>query len=287
MVDGEKVKINLKEHMNVIAGELTVQSRLGKVSSFREEVEQRRKGMEAEYSSWTGDVKKVLDYAAKGYPDAAIYLLAEAQGLSPVQMEKALLRSLVAKAKKLEGKSEAEIENHYHILEQKWREKKDEKVRTQTEKQKKASQFASLVTSELRRENISQDDFVAATREMMNGGYLEGLDQEARLGRVIEHALVVKHHGMAAKALQTVDPKLAGNKKVLKLLLESTHPNKFTVEEMADVVREFLGKTTARIASSLSKKARLTPPRSEKQNEAGKNKKAFTSQQDLAKAFGF
>jgi hypothetical protein len=91
---------------------------------------------------------------------------------------------------------------------------------------------------------------------------------------------------MAKTAISMVDPKLVSNPKLFNLLLEHTHPNKFTVEEMADVVSEYLGKAKTRIASSLSKKVQHRPmmARSEKQSEAGK-KKVYRSQGDLQRAF--
>ena len=98
---------------------------------------------------------------------------------------------------------------------------------------------------------------------------------------------------MAKSAIEVVDKKLLnGSKEGRKLfnsLLDITHPNKFTVDEMADVVREYLGKATDRIASSLSKKVQpqQVAARSEKQNGAGdKKKKTFKSGEDLARAFG-
>jgi hypothetical protein len=54
VIDGETKKVKLWQLKNIIAGELTVESRLGKVSSFREEVEQRRIEIEQEYKGWKG-----------------------------------------------------------------------------------------------------------------------------------------------------------------------------------------------------------------------------------------
>ena len=145
----------------------------------------------------------------------------------------------------------------------------------------------NFVTQELRRENISPEEFDTAVAQLGQNNELKGLSREGALDRIIEHALLTKHTSMAQSAISLVDPKLKGNRKLFNLLLEHTHPNKFTVEEMADVLRDVLGKTTARIASGLSKKVQ---PRqavsSEKQKEAGGKKKTFKSPEDLARAFG-
>ena len=287
MVDGEPIKINLKEHIGMVAGELAVKNRLGKIMSFREDVERRRVEVEKVHADFMGKVNTMVEYAKQGRPDLAICFLAELNGMSPIQMKRHFLGHLVAEANKFEGKSEVEVENYYLALENKWRGDRELKAKELTEKQTKANQFIDHVTQELRKENISPDEFAVASKTLAQNGELKGLSQDASLDRVIEHALATKHEGMAQQAIRSVNPKLVNNQKLMSLLLEYTHPNKFTVQEMAKVLREYLGDTTTRIASSLSKKAQ--PGRvgniSEKRNEAGKNK-TYRSQADLAKAFG-
>lgn len=288
MVDGEPRKINLREHLNVVAGELTVQSRIGKVSSFREEVEKRRQDLEKGYTKFNNDINTLVDFAKQGKPDLAICFLAEMNGVSPIQMKKQFLKSLVAEATKFEGKSELEIENYYLNLENQWQLGKQKKAREAETKKQNFESFINHVTAELKKENLLADEFIAAKEELSNNGSLNGLDQNAVLDRVIEHALLKKHSTMAHDAIEQVDPKLVKNRKLIDLLLEHTHPNKFTVEQMANVVRIYLGKETTRIASNLSKKVGVpkTTTSSEKQNGAGKKQRIYRSQADLARAFG-
>lgn len=287
-IDGEERRINLREHLNVVAGELTVQSRLGKIGSFREQVEKRRQEIEAVHTNFHNDIQTLVSFAKEGKPDLAICYLAEINGMSPIEMKKQFLKALVAEATKFEGKSEVEIENYYLNLDRKWRERKEQKQREQSDKQSKAQSFVQHVTEELKKENISPDEFTVATNQLRDSGELQGLSNEAAVDRVIEHALYSKHVNMAKSAIGLVDPALVNNKKLFDLLLEHTHPNKFTVEEMAAVVSEYLGEAKTRIASSLSKKVRVpqVQAKSEKQNEAGKKQKTYRSQSDLAKAFG-
>lgn len=288
MVDGEPRKINLREHLNVVAGELTVQSRIGKVSSFREEVEKRRQDLERGYTKFNNDINTLVDFAKQGKPDLAICFLAEMNGVSPIQMKKQFLKSLVAEATRFEGKSELEIENYYLNLENQWQLGKQKKAREAEQKKQNFESFISHVTNELKKENLLADEFIAAKEELSNNGSLNGLSQDATLDRVIEHALLKKHSIMAHDAIEQVDPKLVKNRKLIDLLLEHTHPNKFSVEEMANVVRTYLGKETTRIASNLSKKVGVpkTTTSSEKQNGAGKKQRIYRSQADLARAFG-
>lgn len=291
VIDGETHKINLREHLNVVAGELTVQSRLGKIASFREEVETRRKEIEGAHTKFHTSLKTVVDLVEEGKPDLAICFLAEMQGKSPVEIKRNFMKALVAEAAKFEGKSDVEIENYYLNLEKKWRDHKSKKEADKTDAQKKANEWVAFVTGELKKENISPQEFTAANNDLRKNGELEGLSQDAALDKVIEHALLTKHSTMAKDAIRLVDPKLTENKKLFDLLLEFTHPNKFTVEEMASVVREYLGKATTRVSTSLSKKVghkpTKVPSKSEKQNGAGKDKRTYRSQGDLGRAFGF
>lgn len=289
IVDGEPVKINLREHLNVVAGELTVNSRLGKIASFREQVEQRRKEVESIHTKFNSDIQTLVSFVEKGKPELAICYLAELNGMSPIEMKKQFLKSVVAEATRFEGKSEVEIENYYLNLEKQWRQRKEQKALESSQKEKEANTFVQKVNGILERENLTPVEFTKASDVLREDGELEGLSREEALTRVVEHALLVKHVSMAKTAIEAVDPKLTQNKKLFNTLLDLTHPNKFTVEEMSDVLREYLGKTTNRIASSLSKKVQPNKasmkPKSEKQNEAGK-KKVFKSATDLGKAFG-
>lgn len=288
VVDGEPVKINLREHLNVVAGELTVKSRLGKVSSFREEVEQRRKEIESEHSRFTGELQTLVSFAAQGKPELAICYLAELNGISPIQMKKQFLKSVLAEATRFEGKSEVEIENYYLNLENQWRNRKEKKASEQREQQEKANQFVQKVNNILVTQDITPEDFSIASEDLRNKGELEKLGRDDALSRVVEHALLIKHVSMAKSAIEAVDPKLVKNTKLFNTLLDLTHPNKFTVEEMSAVLKEYLGKASDRIASSLSKKVQpqQVRARSEKQNGAGNKKKVFKSADDLARAFG-
>lgn len=287
VIDGETRKINLREHLNVVAGELTVETRLGKISSFRETVEKRRQELEGYHGKFQESLQTMAQYAKEGRPDYAICFLAEMNGISPIRMRQQFLKTIVAEAAKFEGKSELEIQNYYLNLENEWRDKREAKKREKDERQSKATSFVNFVTEELKKENISPSEFTTSSEALTSSGELRGLSQEVALDRVIEHALLTKHTSMAQEAMTLVDPKLANNKKLFELLLEVTHPNKFTVEEMADVVSEYLGKARTRIASSLSRKVphQQVRAKSEKQNEAGK-KKVYRSQADLQRAFG-
>jgi hypothetical protein len=288
MVDGEPVKINLREHLNVVAGELTVKSRLGKISSFREEVEQRRQEIEGTHKKFNNDLQTLISFASEGKPELAICYLAELNGMSPIQMKKQFLKSVLAEATKFEGKSEVEIENYYLNLENQWRNRKEKKASEQRATQEKATQFVTKVNSILTQENLTPDDFSFASEDLRNKGELDELSRDEALSRVVEHALLIKHVSMAESAIKAVDPRLVNNQKLFNNLLDITHPNKFTVEQMADVVRQYLGKATDRIASSLSKKVepKKMLAKSEKQREAGDKKKVFKSANDLARAFG-
>lgn len=287
-IDGEARRINLREHLNVVAGELTVESRLGKIGSFREQVEKRRQEVEGVHNKFTEDLQTLVSFAKEGKPDLAICFLAEMNGMSPVQMKKQFLKALVAEATKFEGKSEIEIENYYLNLDAQWRDKKAAKQKQKETEQTQASSFVQHVTNELKKEKISPEEFTAISQELKSNGELQGLSQDAALDRVIERALEVKHVSMAKTAIGLVDPQLVNNKKLFELLLAHTHPNKFTVEEMADVLAEYLGKARTRIASSLSRKVRVpqVQARPEKQNGAGKKQKTYRSQGDLQRAFG-
>ncbi len=289
MVDGEPRKINLREHLNVVAGELTVESRLGKISSFRAEVEKRKNEIEAIHTDFQTKVRTLVDFAAQGKPEMAICYLAELNNTSPIQMKKQFLQTLVAEAQRFEGKSEVEIENYYLRLEQDWQRRKAQAESEKLSKQEKVNAFIHQVTEDLKKENISPDEFSETAAALQKAGKFDGLSQQEKIDLVIGEALYVKHEKMSTEALNLVDPKYANNKQLRQLLMEFTHPNKFTVEDMAEVVKEYLRTKTSQLASSLSKKAtgiKKPVAQPEKQNGAGKKQKAFKSPGDLARAFG-
>lgn len=288
VIDGETHKINLREHLNIVAGELTVQSRLSKIGSFQEQLKKERETILSKHEKFNGDIETLVSFAKEGKPDLAICYLAEINGTSPIEMKKKFLQAIVQEATKFEGKSEIEIENYYLNLERQWRDRKEQQRKQKEEDQSKADAFIRHTIEQLKKQNISPEEFSTATQELATYNELNGLNQEDKLGRIIEHALLTKHRSMAKSALELVDPKLVNNKKLFELLLESTHPNKFTVEEMADIVSGYLGKARTQIASSLSKKvsASQIQTKPEKQNGVGKKQKTFRSLAEMQKAFG-
>lgn len=289
MVDGELQKINLKEHLDVVAGELTVNQRLGKVASLREHVETRRKEVEAKVEQFDTNIKSLLEHCKDNKPEMALAFLAELQGESPVQYYRTFLNNIVAAAAKFEGKSDKEIENQFLLWELQWRDKKQTKETERTARRKGAQEFVERVTTALKDNGIDGNEFTAVSAEMKEAGELEGKKPDEQVAAIIAE---IQSRGVTKKVnavLDKVNPKLKDNQKLVELVTLQAETNNFTEEELTDVVKEVLSSESKRIASNLSKRAtgQVTttgrPP--EKKGEAGQ-KKTFTSVADMTRSFG-
>lgn len=294
MVDGKLRKINLREHLNVVAGEMTVEDRLREVTEFRNELEEARQFLVTRDQKFVEHCGTFAKFASEGRPDKALMYMAEITGQSPVQIVRNFRKIAIGEFNRHKDKTPEQWENYYDKLELKWREDRDRKRIAAEQKERDAQTaktqkdaYTNSVIAELKKENISPDEFDAAHHMLRNKRELEGLSQDAKLDKIIEQALLTKHENMAKSAMRLVNPKLLSNKALFDKLLDVTHPNKWTVEEMAALIKEYIGDTTTRIASSLSKKVspQQVRTKSERQSEAG-TKKVYRSQGDLQRAFG-
>lgn len=289
-VDGELKEINLKEHLNLVAGELTVNQRMGKVASFKEQLDKEREQVFATLKAREDEEKQILEYCAKGNPEAALCYLAEKNGQSPVQLYKQMLAQVAKAYNSFEGKSAAEIENHFLVLETQWMQDQQKKKKDLEAEQTKSQKFAQQVTTTLEQEGINEELFVSVTDQMAKAGELSGKSDVEALDAVIDRALEIKHKNLIHSALSKEIPKALNNKDFVGLLLRYTNPHDFSEAEILKIAKGVLGEETKRIAATLSKKSSPGNARShssEKKSEAKPVKKrALRSASDMASAFG-
>jgi hypothetical protein len=282
-VDGELKEIKLKDHLDLVAGELTVNQRMSKVASFKAELDKKAQSYQERHER----EQKVLELANSGKPEAAIMFLAEQAGTSPVQLYRQFLGNVAKAAQAFENKSPAEIENHFLQLESQWYKEKQDKVAKQTKAQQDSEAWISRVDAELKHEGLTVQEFTLAANQLSSQNRLVDMDREKALNTVVEHALYVKHANIVGQALDKVNPNLRGNDKLVKLLLEVTDPHEYGVDDIIAIVKDVLGQETKRIASKLSKKTTAVAASSQKKGEANQGKvKAFKSTSDFAKSFG-
>ena len=287
-VDGEMQEISLKDHLNMVAGELTVNQRLGKVASFKDQLDKERERIHASFRERQEQEQQVLQLCSEGKPESALCFLADKAGVSPVQLYKQMLANVVKAYNAFEGKSPAEIENHFLSLETQWLQDKQKKKSQEEQDAQRRASFNDEVMKNLQQEGISQELFVDTAEKLTNEGALANLDGRTALNAVIERALEVKHEHLVKNALSKKYPKLLSNPKMIELFMKYTNPHDYTEEDILAVAESVLGEETKRLASNLNKKL---PPqeraRLEKKSEAKpRDKRTIRTASELAKAFG-
>lgn len=284
-IDGKMQKIPLKEALNIAAGEITVNQRLSKVASFYEDVKKHSESIRAEQETRQAKEAQVLKYIEEERPDMALVYLAEQSGTSPVQMYRKLLANLATAVQNFEGRTPEQIENHFLNLESNWHKDK-EAERKKSEASAKGYQAFTSKVNELRESvGVSEEEFVEAVSELEQSKQLNKENPEESAKSVINHVLHNKHIGLIDRAIKKVNPKLANDQKLVRLVYENTNPIKFTEDDIAEIIREVSGEQAKVVASNLSKKTGLKTNQPEKNTEA--KPKKFRSLQDMRESFGF
>jgi len=285
-VDGEVKDIPLKDFMGIVAGELTVNQRLGKLASFKEELKRERDAFIDRKKEDHLEMEKILHLCHQGQPEAALCFLAERAGKSPVSLYKTLLSNVDKAYQVFKDWPTEKIENHFLQLELKHNQEQQDKKEAAEGKKREAHGFLADCEDQRKQNGLSEDEFASSANYLAEKGDFKGLSRSDRLDRTLEQALYVKHLGMVDAAVRKIDPKLLNNENLLREVLRTTNPHDWSVEEIVEVIREVLKGETSRIATNLSKKApAASRAASEKKSEA-KQKKTVRSVSDLGRAFG-
>lgn len=281
-VDGEVREIKLKDHLDLVAGELTVNQRMSKIASFKVELDKKMESLK-EREAYE---QNVLKLAQEGKADRAIMLMAERNKISPVQMYRAFLNNMAKAAKSFEDKTPAEIENHFLTMESQWYKEQQEKAQKEQAEKHQEEQFVTQVEKEIIHQGLTIKDFEVAANQLKSQNKLEGLSREAAADKVIDHALEIKHSALIGQALDKVNPELKKNRKLVALLLEKTNPHDYSVADLVEILKDVLDEERTRIASKLSKKSTAKVASSQKKSEAKQETKKLKTLAEFAKAFG-
>lgn len=284
-IDGKMQKVSLKEVLNITAGEMTVNQRLSKVSSFYEETRKHSEAFQAEKKQIIERDSEILKLVKDGNPDKALAFLADSIGMSPVQLYRNLLANLAKQVQNFEGKTPEQIENHFLTLEADWHRDKEGKRRKAEEAERGYKAFTGKIDDLRKRTGVSEEEFIEARNDLEQSKELPEGDPEKAANAVINQALHTKHLALIEKAVKKVNPKLINDKKLLRLLYNNTDPIKFDENDLAEIIKEVVGDQAKAVASRLSKKAGVKPAQSENKTEA--KPKQFSSEQSMREHFGF
>lgn len=287
-VDGEIKEIPLKEHMNIVAGELTVNQRLGKLASYREELKKENAQIKADAKEVADGYDTILKLIDEGKVSAALTTLAERHGGSPVAMYRKMLSELYKAGEAFKDWPEDRIENHFSKLEIEWRDKKEKDRAEKESKQKEVNRFISETEGMIKEQGLTRDDFTVAAELLQKEtpDDWKGQTMEQRREATIQQALYTKHVDLISKAINAVNPKLGQDKNFVADLMKVTDPHEWSLEDIEKLIREYLGDKTKSIATTLSKKA--APAATSKKQEVVKQekKKPTRSYSDFRAAFG-
>lgn len=288
-VDGEIQEIPLKEHLNIVAGELTVNQRLGKLASYREELKRENEAIKTAQKEEVEENAKILDAFQKGNTSAAFCMLAEKSGKSPVQMYRSMLAEIDKAYKAFEGWDSDKIENHFLKLEAEWASEKERKRVEKETKKQQVDRFLSDTDSALKQEGLQVPEFEAAvtllTKEKASDW--QNWSMEERRDSAIEQALYTKHVSLVAQAVDAINPKLRQDEKLISDLLKVTNPHEWSVEDMTKLIRELLGDKAKDVATKLSKRVGNNVANVNSQKKVvAKPKKSIRTMSDLRSLIG-
>ncbi len=294
-VDGELQEIPLREHLNIVAGELTVNQRLGKLSSAREEMKKTVEQNNAQMKARLDQDAKLLEHLSKGQTLEAVMYLADLTGDNPAQILKSMHASVASHLKSFRGKSRADMDNFYLQVERDWERSRSKKRQREDEFKAQESAFISETEALFQEKGITYEQFDAIHSKMIENGdpALEEAQSDPRKIRdvVVRTTIEAKRAIRMIRAIESVNPKLENDAALIRKLEKAIDLLDYDDDQLAELVREHAGEGTKRRASNLSRKAKKTNKAVPKKKSDAKAKKLegkkLRGMEDLNKAFGF
>lgn len=294
-VDGEAREIRLGDHLNVVAGELTVNSRLGKIASYKEQLDQERNHARSQLEQRFEFDKKISDLVASGKTEEALFEISSRAGdpeLTPGKLMRRIYANIAKAANKFQGMSKGEIEAHFDRIDAKWLRDKSKKREEDEKIATGARQFLEESNRLLAENGITQEEFHRVYSNLSARNELPNASPEGTRDYVLRRAIRAKADTIIGSVFDRIDPALKQNGEMINKCRKILAATSFTEDELEVVLRNHLGTEKKRIASNLSKKVRkgnprATTPKKKSAGEKNVESKTFKGAEDLAKAFGF
>jgi hypothetical protein len=257
MVDGELQEVKLEEALSIVAGERTVQARLGEIGQFYGELKKERESVKAKEEQIVSTYAMLQDLAQladKGKPEQVLAKLAEMRGESPAKFFKNFAKQVQHWAKALHGKSPEQLEAYFNKVDADFHAKRAKQIEDSAKEKESEQHFLRFANQKVVDNGLSKKEFLQAKDVLKEAGELNELSREEAVERVVTYAVTVRHGQNILAAVEMIDPTLAKNEELLLLTFEHTKPN-HTVEQIAEILSEVVGKKRKQISETLSRKA--------------------------------
>lgn len=255
-VDGEIKELPLKEHMSMVAGELTVNQRMGKVASLKAQIDNRAEQVDKQIQERIAYDKQIASLCDAGKIDQAICVVAKQLGVSPVPMIKKYYQNAAANMKRWKGKSPEAVENHFLQLEAEFERSRMQERDTKEQEKTQFDSFVKETQVTLAQKGITQEEFHEIHSELQAKGALVGKTLQDARDIVIKSTIQAKIASRILGAISRVDPKLVNDDKLVRRLESAIVMQDYDEDRLEEMIRIYLSGGKKSRASNLSRKAR-------------------------------
>lgn len=233
-VNGKPFQIKVKDAVKALVGQEEWNRKLDQRVSHLNNKEKEHFGAIERIKT---TFKEVAEKAETGDHMSAIKLLAQMAGKDPVEYEQAVLSKLT-RLGEVYGKM-SEEQRKLYFAERKAEQLSKDKQALESERQRslESQQVYNKVMTLCKQHNLSEDQFRSYMEELVTDFDMK--PEEMVPEDVITHHLETTHAKKVGSAIGKVDPKLADDDSfVEQILLNTKDSPEFTVDDIADIVRE-------------------------------------------------
>lgn len=242
-VDGKIEKVSIQELRNQFSGKVQYDKKFSELAKDKRAFENERKGL---YSSVDEIKSKFAAKDSKG----AIAALAETLGADPIEVWGTLENFVISELAKFDGLSESEIRAKRAEEENNWRKSRESERAKRDQTQKESAQHEEALKKTLESHSLTEDEFFDAYDDLKATGKLpaDKIDADAVIGYKL---------GMAAR--ESIESQISEmgielDNAAIGELIEIQVVNKFTADDMKDIIAQVHGSKKKPKGSALARK---------------------------------
>lgn len=241
-----KVKDIIQDFSNLETRSRQLDQRFSRATS-------REKAFETDLSHMQAKVGEILTKVESGDVFTAIKFLGDFCGKNPADVERVLFEN-VDKISAVWGKmSKQERENYLIQRKSEFLEKQLTETNQKVEFDKGIREIKSTIQTFCKQENITEEDYLQLYQELVNSKVKP--ESEIVPEDVIGYMHGMQHFGRVVQALESIDPKLAEDRDLFKMVVDLTKEHSdWTVEDLQKVIRDAITTADPQTVENLNRK---------------------------------
>lgn len=283
MVDGVEAELPIKDFRNKLVGEATINQRLGKIASDRENLKKEAESQSQNISAFHGIVSNVLERAKEGDFFSALEGLAEELELDPLETYKGMLKQSVIESKKYAGMTPQQIEYEFNKRKLNKYESQEKQQKEIAEQSKIANTKYEIFVGNYKAVGLTDEEMNLVADKLKGTQDFDSLTVDEKLNLTLREAIIEKKVSLIGGGIDKINPNLRQDVTLLEFLDKNVDIQTMSVDDIAFIVKSYMDAESKQVGQSLSKKVNPSQGASKKQIGNKQGSEIVIEKGDLAR----